>query len=62
MFLVGGGILVHGIPALHHRIENAGWFATAAVGVAAGIVAGAVALAAVKLAQAMIRRWDRSRA
>jgi predicted DNA repair protein MutK len=24
MFLVGGGILVHGIPALHHAIENWG--------------------------------------
>ena len=22
MFLVGGGILVHGIPALHHLLEN----------------------------------------
>ena len=22
MFLVGGGILVHGIPVLHHAIEN----------------------------------------
>lgn len=24
MFLVGGGIVAHGIPALHHHIENAG--------------------------------------
>ena len=24
MFLVGGGILVHGIPALHHAVEGAG--------------------------------------
>ena len=22
MFLVGGGILVHGIPALHHGVEH----------------------------------------
>lgn len=22
MFLVGGGILVHGIPALHHAVEG----------------------------------------
>ena len=24
MFLVGGGILVHGVPALHHAVEAAG--------------------------------------
>jgi predicted DNA repair protein MutK len=61
MFLVGGGILVHGIPALHHWSEAfAGW-AAAVPGVGAalgwlapllhnalsGIAAGAVALAAV---------------
>jgi predicted DNA repair protein MutK len=62
MFLVGGGILVHGIPALHHWTEEAGWLVTGAVGAATGIAAGALALAAVKLVQAMIRRWDRSRA
>jgi uncharacterized protein len=54
MFLVGGGILVHGIPALHHIVE--GWVAGQSWGVAAlienaanglaGIVAGAVVLAA----------------
>ncbi|MFG6429343.1 DUF808 domain-containing protein [Roseateles sp. LYH14W] len=53
MFLVGGGILVHGIPALHHVVE--GWVAGQSWGVAAlienaangvaGIVAGALVLA-----------------
>jgi hypothetical protein len=57
MFLVGGGILVHGVPALHHAIQGA----VAGMGVVAtfllptladalvGIVAGALVLAAVLL-------------
>lgn len=53
MFLVGGGILTHGIPGLHHRIE--GWAAAAGpvkvavpslVDVLVGVVAGAALLAA----------------
>jgi uncharacterized protein len=66
MFLVGGGILVHGIPALHHWVEGAaGWVAGQAAvlkgiavwltpvlaNVAVGVVAGAVALAIVSLAK-----------
>ena len=53
MFLVGGGILVHGIPVLHHVVQ--GWTAGQSWGVAAlienaangvaGIVAGALVLA-----------------
>ena len=50
MFLVGGGILVHGIPALHHLVENAGMLASLALDAIAGIVAGALALAGVTLA------------
>lgn len=53
MFLVGGGILVHGIPALHHLVENAGMLASLALDGAAGIVAGALVLAGVTLAQRM---------
>lgn len=58
MFLVGGGILVHGVPALHHAIEGLGaaagglplgglWSALATQGLnaLAGLVAGAVVLA-----------------
>jgi len=54
MFLVGGGILVHGIPALHHLIEP---YAAGAFGgllsmlfnAGAGIVAGTVVVAVVTL-------------
>jgi predicted DNA repair protein MutK len=61
MFLVGGGILVHGLPFLHFA-EHAHWLANLAISGVTGIAAGGLALAAVMLAQAMIRRWDRSRA
>ncbi len=56
MFLVGGGILTHGIGPLHHAIESAtagwgGWGSVAgALGDGAvGIVAGGLVLAAVAL-------------
>ena len=58
MFLVGGGILAHGIPGLHHALEGAvaglpanGLLIAAAQGVV-GIVLGAVAVLAV---QAFVR-------
>jgi predicted DNA repair protein MutK len=65
MFLVGGGILVHGIPVVHHWIEGLAERAGALpyLGVALealgpalanavfGIVAGAIALAAASLAR-----------
>ena len=63
MFLVGGGILVHGIPPVHHLIEAAAAATSAWPGMGAalgmlttllldglvGLVAGAVVLAAVTL-------------
>ncbi|MCA1979265.1 MAG: DUF808 domain-containing protein [Thiobacillus sp.] len=63
MFLVGGGILVHGLPVLHHAIEAvvpvggalalvAGLVADALVGIAAG----ALVLAGVTLAKKLFRR------
>ncbi|UDM52602.1 DUF808 domain-containing protein [Cupriavidus sp. MP-37] len=69
MFLVGGGILMHGIPAMHHMTEAA---ALAAAGVPAiggvlavltpvlldgiaGIVAGGLVLAAVSVVKAGMR-------
>jgi len=63
MFLVGGGILTHGVPALHHAIEG---MAAGAGGVAGllvplladavvGIVAGAVVLGAVLAAKRAFR-------
>jgi len=64
MFLVGGGILVHGVPALHHAIQH---LAEAAGGVLQallptlldgliGVVAGAVVLAAVSLGRRLFVR------
>ncbi len=57
MFLVGGGILVHGIPggeeAVHHLFEGLGGVLSSIAGMATngvvGVVAGAVVLAAVML-------------
>ena len=56
MFLVGGGILVHGIPALGHGIEEfaatLGWIGSLAASLAgglAGLVAGAVVVVVVSL-------------
>ncbi|MGR4975347.1 DUF808 domain-containing protein [Pseudomonas sp. LARHCG127] len=54
MFLVGGGILTHGVPAVHHWIEGvtasaggAGFIVPMLLNAVAGIVAGAVVLAGV---------------
>jgi predicted DNA repair protein MutK len=54
MFLVGGGILTHGVPAIYHWIENvsasaggAGFIVPMLLNAVAGIVAGAVVLAGV---------------
>jgi predicted DNA repair protein MutK len=59
MFLVGGGILVHGLSALHHWIEEAtdehvgvmDLLLTSLFDAAIGIVAGAIVLVGVKLVQ-----------
>ena len=70
MFLVGGGILTHGIAPAHHLIEAWGAQAAAWPGVGllagtlvpmglnglAGVVAGAVVLAVVTLGQRLLRR------
>lgn len=68
MFLVGGGILVHGIAPLHHAIEgvaqslaqgNLGWLWQAltsnSLNALAGILAGTVVLAVVQLMQRLRR-------
>ena len=58
MFMVGGGILVHGVPLLHHWVESAALSSAPFVGplsvivptllnAVAGIIAGAVVLAGV---------------
>ncbi len=59
MFLVGGGILTHGIPALHHGIEQIAAGAGGVIGAVlptlldavTGIVAGALTLVVVTLVQ-----------
>ena len=59
MFMVGGGILLHGWPALAHAVEAfaagfggfAGALINTAAGAGVGIVAGALVLAAVMLVQ-----------
>ena len=53
MFLVGGGILVHGVPALHHLAEKIasfppGWLWENLFNAAVGIVAGAIIVAVVQ--------------
>jgi predicted DNA repair protein MutK len=62
MFLVGGGIIVHGIPALHHAIEKVGeasgaisWMVTLLADGLAGIAAGALVLAVVSGAHRLLR-------
>lgn len=64
MFLVGGGILTHGIPPLHHAVEAlaaspggvAGTVLALLVDAVVGIVAGALVLVVVSLAQRSLRR------
>ena len=58
MFLVGGGILTHGVPVLHHAIEGlaakAGalqWLLPTLLDAVVGIVAGGLVLAGVSLVQ-----------
>ncbi|AXI60565.1 DUF808 domain-containing protein [Pseudomonas kribbensis] len=56
MFLVGGGILTHGVPVVHHWIESiaaaagsAGFTVPVLLNGVAGVVAGAVVLAVVSV-------------
>jgi uncharacterized protein len=68
MFLVGGGILSHGVPALHHAIVAIAERAGSALGVLVpfladalvGIVAGAIVLAGVSLVQRMRGGFSRA--
>jgi uncharacterized protein len=63
MFLVGGSILTHGVPALHHWVQGLTQGAGGIVGTlvpmladaAVGIVAGAIVLAGVMLARTLWR-------
>jgi uncharacterized protein len=64
MFLVGGGILTHGVPPLHHALEAAthsvggvgGALLSSLLDGLIGVAAGAVALVVVTLVQKLFRR------
>ena len=64
MFLVGGGILTHGVPAAHHLIEQISASAGSALGPVVamgldglvGIAAGALVLGAVTVIQKLLKR------
>ncbi len=64
MFLVGGGILTHGIPALHHAIEAWAQRAGSVIGAllptladaATGLLAGAATLLVVSVVQRLVRK------
>jgi hypothetical protein len=53
MFVVGGGILVHGLPFLHHAVEAIA--VPMLPDLVVGVVAGALALAGVMLTQRLLR-------
>ena len=56
MFMVGGSILVHGLPPVHHFIEHAasgagalGWLVSLPLEMTVGVVAGALALGVMQI-------------
>jgi predicted DNA repair protein MutK len=67
VFLVGGGILTHAVPALHEFGQGLrasgpwGWALPHLIDAATGIVAGLVALLAASLVRAVWRRLRRAR-
>jgi hypothetical protein len=76
MFLVGGGILTHGIPPVHHAIESVAATVGTVAGIGgvlaavvpalingvAGIIAGVIALGLVSLVKRAIRAISKRRA
>ena len=73
MFMVGGGILMHGVPALHPLVDSAAAATGNVPGIGAllnivtptvidalaGLLAGAIALIGVTLATRAARLWRR---
>jgi len=69
MFLVGGSILLHGIPDAHHLVESAvhsaesiptvgkalGWMTPVLIDAIAGIVAGGIVMGAVEVVSKVVR-------
>jgi predicted DNA repair protein MutK len=63
MFMVGGGIVTHNTPVLHHWIESAagvtapvGWLTSAVLNGLAGVIIGALVLAVVTLLGRLFRK------
>lgn len=63
MFMVGGGIVTHSIPVIHHWIEHAaaatepmGWLTSSVLNGVAGVVIGALVLAVVTLVGKLFRK------
>ena len=63
MFLVGGGIVAHGVPALHHAsgalagtAGALGWLVPPLLDAGLGVAVGAIVLAAVEIARSFRRR------
>lgn len=62
MFMVGGGILTHGVPTVHHWIESVSqsiggitWLMPTLLNAIAGVIAGAVVLALVSVVSKLWR-------
>lgn len=66
MFLVGGGIVVHGVPALHHAVQGwaesaggaAGWLIEPLANMGLGALVGALVLGAWTGVQRLRARSD----
>ncbi|MEO7387344.1 MAG: DUF808 domain-containing protein [Gammaproteobacteria bacterium] len=61
MFLVGGGIIGHGVPALHHWLDGlpGGVSMSVLANAVIGLIAGAVVAGAVSNLAILRRRWSR---
>ncbi len=63
MFMVGGGIVTHNIPVIHHAIEHiavatepVGWLTSSLFNAGVGVVIGALVLAVVTLVAKLFRK------
>jgi uncharacterized protein len=55
MFLVGGGIIAHGIPVLHHWITSTGYWEIVLNGLF-GVLVGAICVAVITPISALLRK------
>lgn len=73
MFLVGGSILLHGIPSAHHLVEDAvhmvesipalgkvlGWMTPVLIDALAGIIAGGIVMGALKVIGKIVKAFKK---